>query len=96
MLQQNSSWLVHRCTIIQTWSWPKWMGRNMLSIQWFNKLGHFGYFTAVFCDCSIPIYSIYCQHSGDKQAKDEYKILLTVTEYSVQHSNSINITYFSY
>jgi hypothetical protein len=28
----------------------------MLSIQLFNKLGQFGYSTAVFCDCSIPVY----------------------------------------
>jgi hypothetical protein len=56
MLQQNISWLVHACIIIQTWRWPKWMGRNMLPIQWFNKLGQFGYSTAVFCYCSIPVY----------------------------------------
>jgi len=53
----------------------QWMDRNMLSIQWFNKLSQFGYSTAVFCDCSIPIY-IFCQHSGDEQAKVYYSIFI--------------------
>jgi len=34
----------------------QWMGRNMLSIQWFNEISQFGYSTAVFYDCSIPVY----------------------------------------
>jgi len=29
---------------------------QMCLIQWFNKLSQFGYSTAVFCDCSIPVY----------------------------------------
>ena len=56
MLQQNSSCIEHACIIVQTWRWPSEWAETCCQFQWFNKLSQFGYSTAVFCDCSVPIY----------------------------------------
>jgi len=54
---QKSSWLETRTYNCIDLKMSQWMGRNMLSIQWFNKLSQFGYTTAVLCDCSVPVYT---------------------------------------
>jgi len=53
----------------------------MLSIQLFNKLSQFGYYTAVFCDCSIPVqisnkYFILAFDEGNEEA-DERNVVST-------------------